>query len=139
LRLRAVQVSKSRAVPGKSNSECARLAKIDKEVSTHTFRHSFGTQLIQKGYDTQHLRFWAGVCTIQALLGHKDVRTTMIYTHVLQRGADWQLLAPRSVAKWGQKPSGFLDNLIFIRARRKNRLSFLLLQYNFPHNRRIDL
>ena len=36
--------------------------------------------------DTQHLRFWAGVRKVQELLGHKDVKTTMIYTHVLQRG-----------------------------------------------------
>ena len=56
----------------------ARLVKIDKEVTAHTFRHSFGTRLLQKGYDIR---------TIQELLGHKDVKTTMIYTHVLQRGA----------------------------------------------------
>jgi integron integrase len=65
----------------------ARLAGItDKPVSCHTFRHSFATHLLQSGYDTQHLRFWAGVRTVQELLGHKDVKTTMIYTHVLQRG-----------------------------------------------------
>lgn len=71
----------------KAIRNAVRSAKIDKEVSAHTFRHSFATRLLQMGYDTQHLRFWAGVRTIQELLGHKDVKTTMIYTHVVQRGA----------------------------------------------------
>jgi integron integrase len=66
--------------------QAVRTAKIDKLVSPHTFRHSFATHLLQSGYDTQHLRFWAGVRTVQELLGHKDVKTTMIYTHVLNRG-----------------------------------------------------
>ena len=67
--------------------DAARQTSITKSVSPHTFRHSFATHLLQSGYDTQYLRFWAGVRTVQELLGHKDVKTTMIYTHVLQRGA----------------------------------------------------
>jgi len=71
-------------------------AGIKRPVNCHTFRHSFATHLIEDGYDIR---------TIQELLGHKHVNTTMIYTHVLNRGgrgvrspAD-RLLAPAPPAR----------------------------------------
>lgn len=57
--------------------KAARSTGIEKRVSCHTFRHSFATHLLENGYDIR---------TVQELLGHKHVSTTMIYTHVLRRG-----------------------------------------------------
>ena len=79
----------------KAVTQAARKASVTKRVARHTFRHSIATDLLADGYDIR---------TVQELLGHSDVKTMMIYTHVANRGgrgvrSPANLLAQRSEAR----------------------------------------
>ncbi len=65
------------SVVNKTIKRAVRLVGIDKRITAHTFRHSFATHLLQRGTDIR---------TIQELLGHNDVKTTEIYTHIIKQG-----------------------------------------------------
>ena len=81
----------------KSFKEARLKAGIWKQAGCHTLRHSFAMHLLEDGYDIR---------TIQELLGHSDVSTTMVYTHVLNRGGRGVKSPADSLGFWGEQRSG---------------------------------
>jgi site-specific recombinase XerD len=85
----------------KAVKQAVRAAKLTNRIGLHSLRHSFATHLLESGYDIR---------TIQELLSHKDVRTTMIYTHVLNKGGTLFVAHPIS-SSWSNCPSLCFTNL----------------------------
>ncbi len=99
------------SVVQKAVREAAKQSGIPKRITTHTFRHSFATQLLRNGYDLR---------TVQELLGHEDVRTTMIYTHVLNRGG-LGVRSPLDSLTAFRSPTSYADRERFVRSDREVR------------------